>query len=395
MRIESIGPLDRRAARRFIELPFRLHGSEANWVPDLGGELRSLIARRHPSFAQAEAAFFLVSDGEEDLGRITALEHRGYNAHHRERAAFFCHLACVDDASVAAELFGAAEGWARSRGLVKLIGPKGFLRSAGQGLLVEGFERFPATGIPWNPPYYAALIEGAGFTKVTDLLSGFLDASMRGDERLYRVAEIARKRGAFSVLAFRRRSEFTAWVPALKRIQHEAFADNPNYLPSTDAEFDLMMRNMALLADLRIVRFILREGELAGFVGAFPNVGKGIKRAGGKVLPFGWFHILVERARSRALDLNGLGILPKYQRLGGDAVLFTELERRIRASRYEAAEFIQVDERNFASKSGIEHFPIRWVKRHRVYGKSLEEGLGEGLGIASGTTPRRDNERYS
>lgn len=371
MTLERVAPEDGRAIRRFVRLPFGFLDREENWVPPFSGELRSLLRRRHPYFAHSDAAFFLASEGDRDLGRIAVLDHRGYNSHHGARTAFFYYFDCEDRPDAAAGLLGAAEEWAAARGLDRVLGPKGFLRSAGQGLLVEGFERFPATGIAWNPPYYRGLVEGAGYRKETDLLSGYFDRNRGGDERLYRVAEIARKRGAFTVLAFRRRSELRKWMPALKDLQHEAFADNPNYIPSTDAEFALLTGNLLAGADLSIIRFLLRDGALAGFMGAFPNLGRAIRRVRGELFPFGWVTVLWERSRSRVLDLNGLGIHPRFQKLGGDAILFTELERLIRSSRYDSVEYVQVDERNFLSKSGIEHFGVDWVKRHRMYRKDL------------------------
>ncbi len=371
MQVEPVDARDTRGIGRFLRLPSRFLRGEPNWVPTLAGELRSQIRRKHPFFSHSDAAFFLASEGGRDLGRIAVLDHRGYNGHHGARTAFFCHFDAEDDPPAARALFDAASEWAARRGLDRLIGPKGFLRSAGQGILVDGFDKFPATGIPWNPPYYGALVEGAGFRKETDFLSGYLDLHRPGDERLHRVAQIARRRGAFEILAFRRRNEVRAWLPALKALQHEAFADNPNYVPSTDEEFDLMSKSMMFAADLSVVRFIVKGGELAGFMGAFPNLGRGIRKARGEILPFGWVHILRERARSRVLDLNGLGILPKFQKSGGDAILFSELESLIRASRYDSVEFVQVDERNFLSKSGIEHFGVDWAKRHRMYGKDL------------------------
>ncbi len=371
MTLERVAPEDRRGIRRFVRLPFGFLAGEENWVPPLSGELRSLLRRRHPYFAHSEAAFFLAVDGGRDLGRIAVLDHRGYNEHHGTRTAFFCYFDCENRPDAAAGLLGAAEEWAAARGLDRLQGPKGFLRSAGQGLLVEGFDQFPATGIPWNPPYYRGLLEGAGYCKETDLLSGYFDRNRKGDERLYRVAEIARKRGAFTVLAFRRRAELRKWLPALKDLQHEAFADNPNYVPSTDPEFALMAGHLLAGADLSVIRFLLRDGTLAGFMGAFPNLGRAIRAVRGELFPFGWIVVLRERSRSRVLDLNGLGIRPRFQKMGGDAILFTELERLIRSSRYESVEYVQVDERNFLSKSGIEHFGVDWVKRHRIYRKDL------------------------
>ena len=335
--------------------------------------MRSCLRRRHPFFEHSEAAFFLAVERDEDVGRIAVLEHRPYNDHHGTRTAFFTHFDVKNDDQAAGMLFDAAAQWAAGRGLDRLVGPKSFTRSAGQGILVGGFEYLPATGIPWNPPYYKDLIEGAGFSKVTDLMSGYIEYSVTGDEKLYRVADIARKRGNFDLLSFRRRRDILPRLNELKTLQHAAFADNPNYVPSTDAEVCRMAKDMIRIADLDILRFITRNDRLAGFLIAYPNISRGIKRARGEFFPAGWFHILKERSRSRALDLNALGILPRYQKQGGDAILFAEAERLIRSSRYISAEVIQVDEKNFLSRSGIEHFGITWSKRHRVYGRDLEK----------------------
>jgi hypothetical protein len=371
MQITQIRPDDRRAVRRFVDLPFRLFAGESRWVPPLRSEILSYLRRTHPFFDHSDAAFFLADRGGPALGRIAVLEHGGYNRHHGKEAAFFCFFDCEDDEDASLALFAAASDWARGRGLSSLLGPKGFVRTAGAGVLVEGFEHLPALGVPWNPPYFQRLFESTGFVKWTDFLSGYLDKTTTGDDRLERVAEIARKRGKFEVVAFSNLAELRGYLPQVKKIQAEAFADNPNYVPSTDAEFELQTRKMTALADLSIIRFIARDGEIAGFMGAFPNIGEGLRRSRGRLFPLGWLHLLRDKARSRILDLNGVGILPKYQKMGGDAILFTELERLIRSSRYETADFVQVDERNFLSKSGIEHFSIRWAKRHRVYEKTL------------------------
>ena len=238
MDISRVLPSDRAAIRDFINFPFRLYKGEELWVPPLRRELRSYLTRKHPFFDHSDAAYFLARRDGQVTGRIAAMEHRPYNQHHGTNTAFFGLFECIDDQLSAQALLDAAADWARARGLSSILGPKGFVRSAGTGLLVEGFDQFPALGIAWNFPYYERLVSSAGFAKATDYLSGWLDPSAKGDERLSRVAEIARKRGSFSIRAFKRRGELKAVLPGLKRIQHEAFASNPNYVPSTDAEID-------------------------------------------------------------------------------------------------------------------------------------------------------------
>jgi hypothetical protein len=367
MRVIRVNPEDRSAIRRFIDFPFRLYKDDPYWVPPLVADVRSLLTRKHPFFAHSEADFFLAESDGSVLGRIAVLEHRRYNLHHGTKRALFYFFDTVDDEEAARVLFGAAFDWAKGRGLDSILGPKGFTRSAGPGMLVEGFGFPPATGIPYNFPYYGRLATAAGLRKWTDHLSGYLDRSVKVDERLYRVAALVEKRGKFSVRAFKSRAELRSELPAVKRIQHEAFADNPNYVPSTDAEFALMARSMLAVADLSVVRFIMKGEEVAGFMAAYPNIGAGLRKARGRLLPLGWLHILRDMRRSRVLDLNGVGILPKFQGLGGNAILLTELERSIRASRYEKADFIQVDERNARSIADIENFSIAWAKRHRSY----------------------------
>jgi hypothetical protein len=56
----------------------------------------------------------------------------------------------------------------RSRGLNKIIGPKGFTALDGMGLLVKGFSIASAFGLPYNPAYYIALVESAGFESAVD-----------------------------------------------------------------------------------------------------------------------------------------------------------------------------------------------------------------------------------
>ncbi len=95
----------------------------------------------HPFYRHSEAAFFLaVDDDGLPCGRLAKLDNRNFNDFNRERTAFFY-------------LFEAGFDWARSRGLTKVIGPRGFTALDGLGMLVDGFEHRPALGIPFNPAY--------------------------------------------------------------------------------------------------------------------------------------------------------------------------------------------------------------------------------------------------
>jgi len=118
----------------------------------------------------------------------------------------------------------------------------------------------------------------------------------------------------------------------------------------------------------------MKGDQIAGFILTYPDVSQALKRIKGRLFTFGWADVLMEQKRTRRLNINGIGILPEYQGLGANALLYAELDRTIRsANRFERAEIVQVDERNFLSKSDMERMGVIWNKTHRSYILQLAE----------------------
>ena len=141
--------------------------------------------------------------------------------------------------------------------------------------------------------------------------------------------------------------------------------------PPALLEFDLLARNFVSIVDPKFVRLIMCKDEIAGFMLAFPDISRAVQKCQGRIWPFGWFFILQEQKRTRILDMNGIGILPEFQGMGSNALLYLELNDTLRRSRFERLELIQVDERNFRSQSDMETLGAKWYKRHRTFRKIL------------------------
>ena len=60
------------------------------------------------------------------VGRITAIINDRLNEKTGRKEARFGFVDFTDDAEVTDALFGAAEQWARERGMTEMIGPMGF-----------------------------------------------------------------------------------------------------------------------------------------------------------------------------------------------------------------------------------------------------------------------------
>jgi GNAT superfamily N-acetyltransferase len=373
MHIHHLDPTDRHDVRRYIEFPFRLYQDNSLWVPPFVNEVRAqLDPRRHPFYAHSEAAFFLALEGAEVVGRIAVLDNRRYNQYHGERTAFLYHFEAVDDRSVSRALFDAAFDWARRRGLDRMWGPKGFAAGDGQGLLVEGFEHRPALGIAYNYPYYDGLLKDAGFEKQLDFVSAYIDRQISIPQRFLQVAEKVKQRRGFRTVSFRTKAELRAMISRVAALYNEAFVEVQGFVPITEAEARVFANRVLAVADPTLIKILMREDEIVGFVLAYPDISAGIQRCRGRLWPTGWYHLWREFKRTPWLNFNGVAILERYRGLGGNALLYAEMYRTlIQRTQYQYADLVQVQETNTRMIQELEALGVRLYKRHRLYQRSL------------------------
>jgi hypothetical protein len=330
--------------------------------------------RRYPYYRHSDADFFLAERDGEAVGRVAVLENRRYNDYHQARVAFFYYFDAVDDAEVAHGLFDAAARWAHARGLTRLMGPKGFLRSDAVGLLVEGFEHRAAMGMPYNHAYYPDLLEAAGFEKEVDYLSGYLKGHEDLSDRFYRLAEKIRARRGFWVKSFKNKRELRAWIPRIQQVNNEAFTDVWGYYPIDAAEAQMIARQLLTVADPNLMKVVMKDDEIAGFAFVYPDISEALKEVRGRLWPFGWMALLIARQRTRRMSGNGVGLLPKYQGLGASAVLYVELAKTLKAAKATHCDLAQAMETNVKSLGDMNALGVHWYKRHRVYRRALAEG---------------------
>lgn len=363
-----------KGVREFIELPHRLFRAAPQWVPWFRADMRRILSRRHPYFEHSQAEFFLARRGARAVARVAALENTRYNAHQRMRGAHFYFFDAENDPEAATLLLEAVRSWARGRGLDTVLGPFGFGGTTGNGILVEGFERTAAMNMMnWNPPYYARLLEGAGFAKHFELYSARLDASsFRLPERVRSVADHVIARGRFSVMRFTRKAQLRRLASKLGEVYNVSLASDPNHrdaYPLSEAELRRATADLMSVADPQLVKVLAYDGEPVGFVFGFPDVSRAIKRGDGRLGPLAILGLLRDLRRTTGLIINGAGILPKYQRLGGNALLYAALDETARARAFRDVELVQVADTTGLMLSDLRTLGATVCKVHRVYAR--------------------------
>jgi len=373
----SIQPVDVRnksEVRRFVDLPYRLYRGHPQWVPPLRMDVELMLnPNKHPFYEHSDADFFVAVRDGRVVGRIGALENKPFNRYHGTRQAQFYLFECEDDQEAAGALFEAAFHWARSRGLNKIVGPKGFGALDGYGLLIDGFEhRQMMTMMNYNYPYYPKLIEALGFEKEVDFISCHLKADRyRLPDRIRSIAARVEQRGTLKVQRFKTKAELKAWAPRIGEAYNRAFVNNWEYYPLTEREIKFILDNILVIADPRLIKIITHDDQVVGFLFGFHDVSAALQRANGRLFPFGLIDLLLELRRTKWVALNGAGILPEFQGRGGNALLYNEMDKTIRDFGFEDADLTQVADTAVQMRADLVNIGGQLYKTHRVYAKAL------------------------
>jgi len=372
MQIRRINTEHRGDVQRYVDFPFQLYRDCPQWVPPLVSSVEhALNRRRHPFYRHSTASFFVAESEGQTLGRIAVMHNRNYNSYRQANVAFFGYFEVVQDIQVARALLEAALDWARAQDMDAIIGPKGLIGSDTGGVLVDGFEHRPAMGVPYNFPYYDAFIRDSGFGKDTDYVSGYLSGDHQLPHRFYRIADRVKARSGFRVKTFRSRREIRRWVPRIIAAHREAFSHTHTYYPPTDGEVALIFDTLISVVDPRLAKIVMKDEKIVGFILAYHDVSAALQKTQGRLWPFGWYALWRERKRTTWVNVNGLGILPAYRGLGGNALLYTELLKAIKACGFEHIDLVQVEEGNHKSLAEMKAIGVKWYKRHRGYKRTL------------------------
>jgi hypothetical protein len=215
-------------------------------------------------------------------------------------------------------------------------------------------------------------VEALGFEKEVDFVSCYLgEDSFRLPERVHRIAERVLKRGTLRVLRFKNKRELISWAPRIGQAYNQAFVENWEYYPLTEREIDFVVDNIMTIADPKLIKVIAHEDRAVGFLFGFLDVSAAIQRNKGRLFPFGIIDLLLEMRRTNWIALNGVGILPEFQGRGGNALLYSEMEKTIRDFNFAHADLTQVAESAVQMRRDLENVGGKAYKNHRVFRKKL------------------------
>ncbi|HEX8943432.1 MAG TPA: hypothetical protein VF785_09860 [Gemmatimonadaceae bacterium] len=367
-----------RDLRRFVDLPWRIYNAtdHPQWVPPLRIAVRDALDKKsNPFYRTADRQLFLAMRNGTPVGRIAAIENRAHNEFHNDRVGFFGFFECREDQEAANALFAAAETWLHSRKLDTMRGPMNPSTNHECGMLVGGFRWHPMIMTTWNPPYYSALAEQAGFTKAKDLLAYFFNVDGPGGFQLpARVRLLAERALRGKTLTFRELDlkNFKAEVERCWEIYNSAWESNWGFFPMSHDSFVHEAQVLKYIVNPHFTLMAEVNGEPAGFMIIVPDFHHVYKSIGnGRLLPTGLFKLLAAKPHIRTGRIMILGAKPEYRRRGIFPLFSHELSQRVKTYGVRAAEASWILEDNDRLNHPLESMGAKEYRRWRIYDRPV------------------------
>lgn len=359
--------------KRFIRFNYEFYKDNPYSVPDLYDDmLNTFSPKKNAAFEFCEADYFLALRDGKIVGRVAAIINRRANETWNRKTVRFGWIDFVDDMEVSTALIDTVKQWGKERGMTEIEGPLGFTDMDAEGMLVEGFDQLSTMATIYNYPYYPQHMERLGLSKSADWVEMKIYVPDAIPEKHRRISEIIAKRYNLHIRKLNSKKEVRQSGVAhdIFRLINDAYTPLFGYSRMTERQIDQYVKMYVPVLDLRMVSIVENEQNEIVAVGiSMASLSRALQKAKGRLLPFGWYHLLkaLMWKRPKVLDLLLVAVRPDYQGKGVNALLFTDLIPVYKELGFEYAESNPELEMNEKVQNQWQYFKTEQHKRRRCF----------------------------
>ena len=321
--------------KTFIDFHYDLYEGNEYDVPNLfSDEMNTLSKDKNAAFEFCEAEYYLAYKDGKLAGRVAAIINHKANNKWGKKSVRFGWIDFIDDREVSKALLDAVEKYGREKGMEDVVGPLGFTDMDPEGMLVWGFDQLGTMPTIYNYAYYPEHIEALEGFEVDNKYVEF--KIMVPDEVPVKYAKIAmmiEKRYNLHVRKLTKKDIFQGGMgQKIFDLINDTYKDLYGYSELSQKQIDQLIKSYLGFLDFNLITCIedWTDGEhkLIGVGITMPSLAHALRKCHrGRLLPFGWFHVLraIKMHKTNIVDLLLIGILPEYRAKGANALLFADL----------------------------------------------------------------------
>ena len=359
--------------KKFVKFPFTLYKNNRYWAPPLiQDEMKNFREDKNPAFEHCEANFWLAYKDGKVVGRIAGIINRLVQEKWKHKTARFGWIDFIDDEEVCRGLIETVENWVKSKGMNGLEGPMGFTDLDEEGMLIEGFEEQGTYPMIYNYPYYPKHLEKIGYKKHVDWIEFEIKTPEEVPEKVERVNELVLKRTGLKLLDAKNAKDYKPYIPGFWNLIDESYSGLFGTAPLTEKQKEYYTNQYFGFILPDYTKFILNEkDEMIAFVIAMPSLTEALRKANGRLFPFGFIYMLRALKKATKLDFYLVGVKKEYRGRGVISILMSEVNKNTLKNGIVSAETAGELEDNKAVQDIWRHYDHRQHKRRRCFIKML------------------------
>ena len=321
--------------KTFIDFHYDLYEGNEYDVPNLfSDEMNTLRQDKNAAFEFCEAEYYLAYKDGKLAGRVAAIINHKANNKWGKKSVRFGWIDFIDDREVSKALLDAVEKYGREKGMEDVVGPLGFTDMDPEGMLVWGFDQLGTMPTIYNFPYYPEHIEAReGFELDNKYVEFKIMVPDEVPEKYAKIAMMIEKRYNLHVRKLTKKDIFQGGMgQKIFDLINDTYKDLYGYSELSQKQIDQLIKSYLGFLDFNLITCIEDwtggEHKLIGVGITMPSLAHALRKCRrGRLLPFGWFHVLraIKMHKTNIVDLLLIGILPEYRAKGANALLFADL----------------------------------------------------------------------
>ena len=366
----------KRELKQFIQFANDLYADCPYYCPPLlFDELNCFDPEKNPALEVCEFQLWMAYREGKPVGRVAGIINRRANEKWGFKHVRFGWFDFIDDIEVSKALLDTVAAWGKARGMDALNGPVGFTDFDHEGLLLEGYEYPAVMASLYNYPYYVKHIDAYGLVKEADWIELQVFPPKQTPERIERLAEMVKQRYHVKIVKVKNSREL------VKRFGIEymdvidaAYQKLYNFQPMTDKQKNYYKDMYFQFLNFDFVTLVVNEKEeLVGVGLGMPDIAPALRKSGGKLFPFGWYHLLkaLKAKKMERFSFLLIAVRPDYQDKGINALFLQDQIPIINQYGIKTLETTSMLETNTKVLSFFMQFDHKQHKRHRAYIKPL------------------------
>ncbi len=357
----------------FFDAPFQAYGPNSLYVSPMKSDLKAILSPKdNPLFNEkSKLTWFTAHRDGRVCGRITAHAHAESNAVFSTNQAYFGFFDCENDQEVGKELLAAAECWAQRHGFHSIAGNYNLTAMQQIGVMISGFDKPPYTDLIYSPPHIKELLQASGYKPEFPMTT--FETVFDGN---YAPMELGPKQKDilenpdFEFAPVNRKT-IQERLEDARKILNASFAQNPQFLEVTKAEYDFQSRDMKWIMDPRISAILHYKKKPAACIICIPDVNPLLKATRSRFGLSFLGHFIRHRLNKRRAVLIYSGVIPEFQGQGVNPLVLWKVTHAMRDVGYEVCGNTWIGSENKASLRQKEKMGAQPLHQLSIYRKQL------------------------